>query len=250
MAVLGCFGSSLAPAAWTAGERTELGQLPGGAMAWEINVTGPGGPVRVAGVSFPIAKAGFRVIDNPPGAKSAFPGLVAAAGGVAGINGGYFHPDDRPLGLVVSGGREIHGFEKARLLSGVLAVRGNRIELVRSEAFKPGKDIQEALQAGPWLVEHGRPVAGLNAERKARRSAVVTDGRGHWALVATGPLTLAEAGEVLALPGLPGGWNVRDALNLDGGSSTALWAATQPQAFLISSFGTVRNYLAIVPRQK
>jgi hypothetical protein len=250
MAVLGGLGLSPIRAAWTAGERTELGALPGGAVAWEQSVTGPAGPVRVTGVSFAAAKAGFRVVDNPPDAKAAFPGLVAAAGGVAGINGGYFHPDDRPLGLMVSGGREIHGFEKAKLLSGVLAVRGHRIELVRSGVFKPGKDVQEALQAGPWLVEHGRPVTGLNAERRARRSVVATDGKGHWAIVATGPLTLAEAGEVLALPGLPGGWTVRDALNLDGGSSTALWAATQPKALQISSFGTVRNYLAIVPRQK
>jgi uncharacterized protein YigE (DUF2233 family) len=213
-------------------------------------VTGPGGAVRVAGVSFFAGKATFRVVDNPPEARVAFPGIIAAVGGIAGINGGYFHPDYRPLGLAVSGGKEIHGFEKAKLLSGVLAVRGSRIELVRSGAFKPGKDVQEALQAGPWLLEHGKAIPGLNAERKARRSVVATDGKGNWAILATGPLTLAETSEVLAMAGLPGGWTARDALNLDGGSSTALWAATQPKVFEIFSFGTVRNYLAIVPRQK
>lgn len=250
MALLGCLGMARAETAWLAGERTELGTLPGGAFAWQQMVTGPNGPVRVAGVSFSAGKATFRVVDNPPEARVAFPGIVAGIGAIAGINGGYFHPDYRPLGLAVSGGKEIHGFEKAKLLSGVLAVRGSRIELVRSGAFKPGKDVQEALQAGPWLLEHGKAIPGLNSERKARRSVVATDGKGNWAILATGPLTLAETGEVLAITGLPGGWTARDALNLDGGSSTALWAATQPKALEIFSFGTVRNYLAIVPRQK
>ncbi len=250
MAVLGCLGIARTDAAWLPGERTELGALPGGAVVWQQMVTGPDGPVRVAGVSFSAGKAAFRVVDNPPEARAAFPGIVSRIGAVAGINGGYFHPDYRPLGLAVSGGKEIHGFEKAKLLSGVLVVRGGRIELVRSGAFKAGKDVQEALQAGPWLVEKGQAITGLNAERRARRSVVATDGRGNWAIIATGPLTLAETGKILALAGLPGGWTARDALNLDGGSSTALWAATQPRAFEIFSFGTVRNYLAIVPRQK
>jgi hypothetical protein len=247
--LLGFLGVSHAMAGWTLQDRVELGELPGGAKAWQVTISGTVGNIRVTGVSFSSAKATFRVVDNPPESRRAFPGLVAQAGAFAGINGGYFHPDYRPLGLAMSGGKEIHGFEKAKLLSGVLAVRGSRIELVRSGAFKPGKDVQEVLQAGPWLVEKGLPVTGLNAERRARRSLVATDGKGNWAIVATGPLTLAETGEVLALPGVAG-WTVRDALNLDGGSSTALWAATQPKPVEIFSFGSVRNYLAIVPRQK
>ncbi len=250
MAVLGCLGLARVHATWVAGERTELGTLPGGGVAWQQMVTGPEGSVRLAGVSFSSGKATFRLVDNPPEARVVFPGILSGMQAIAGINGGYFHPDYRPLGLAVSGGKEIHGFEKAKLLSGVLAVRGGRIELVRSGAFKPGKDVQEALQAGPWLLEDGKAVPGLNSARKARRSIVATDGKGHWAIMATGPLSLAEAGEVSAIAGLPGDWSIRDALNLDGGSSTALWVNTHPKPFEIFSFGTVRNYLAIVPRQK
>ena len=239
-----------ADAAWDPGAWTELGVLPAGAVVWQRTVTGPDGAVRVAGVNFSASKATFRLVDNPPEARGNFPEILAQTGAIAGINGGYFHPDYRPLGLAVSEGREIHGFERAKLLSGVLAVRGNRIELVRSGAFVAGKGLADALQAGPWLVEHGAPIAGLNAERKARRSLVATDGKGNWAIIATGPLTLAETGAVMALKNLSGAWSVRDALNLDGGSSTALWAGLPAKAFEIFSFGTVRNYLAIVPRQK
>jgi hypothetical protein len=249
-AVLALLGVSPAGADWAVQGRTELGALPAGAAAWECTVSGTVGKIRLTGVSFSAGKATFRVVDNPPQARQPFPGLLKATGAFAGINGGYFHPDFRPLGLAVSEGREIHGFERARLLSGVLAVRDGRIELVRSGAFKPGAEVREALQAGPWLVEKGLPLSGLNAEKRARRSVVATDGKGHWAIIATGPLTLSETAEVLALPEIAGPWTIREALNLDGGSSTALWAATDPRALEIFSFGAVRNYLAIVPRQK
>ena len=87
----------------------------------------------------------------------------------------------------------MHPFERAKLLSGVLAVRKGRIELVRSGQFKTGSDVQEALQAGPWLVEKGAPVAGLDDKRSARRTIVANDGKGQWALIATSPVTLADA---------------------------------------------------------
>lgn len=248
--ILGCLGATPLPAGWTVRDRAELGGLPAGATAWQCSVTGTIGEVRLTGVSFAASRATFRVVDNPPDARGVFPALLAEAGAFAGMNGGYFHPDFRPLGLVVAGGEQIHGFERAKLLSGVLAVRGGRVELVRSGVFKPGADVQEALQSGPWLVEKGTPVPGLDTNRRARRSVVATDGRGNWAVMATGPLTLAETAEVLSLPDLPGRWAVRDALNLDGGSSTAFWAATRPRPLEIFSFGAVRNYLAIVPRQK
>jgi uncharacterized protein YigE (DUF2233 family) len=246
--LLGClFGVGSAQAEWTLAERSERGSLPTGASAWQATVTGPGGTVRVSGVTFSSARATLRVIDNPPDAFGKFPALLASAGAFAGMNGGYFHPDYRPLGLMISGGRTIHGFEKAKLLSGVLAVRGGRMTLTRSGGFVAGRDVTEALQAGPWLVEAGRTVPGLNAARRARRSVIATDGKGGWALLATGPLTLAETADVLRLPGLTGPWTVREALNADGGSSTALWAATTPEPVVIPSFGPVRNYLAIVP---
>ncbi len=235
---------------WASGAVHELGRLPGGGIAWERSVTQDGRSVVVSGVSFEDKQNHFRVIDNPPDARVPLAEAVRVAGGVAGINGGYFHPDFTPLGLVISGGKSLHAFQQAKLLSGVLAVRRGRIELVRAGAFKPGKDVTEALQAGPWLRENGAGIAGLDAVRPARRSIVATDGRGRWALLALSPVTLAEAAAILSVGELVPGWTVEDALNLDGGSSTALFAGAEGRVFLgIPSFGPVRNYLAIVPRR-
>ena len=238
-------------AGWILETWKELGVLPGNAVAWEGEVSSDGLTARINGVSFGSKECVFRVIDIPPGEPTSLQSALVAAGAFAGSNGGYFHKNFTPLGLTVAAGKILHPFERAKLLSGVLAVRQGRIELVRSGRFKPGSDVEEALQGGPWLVEKGEPVAGLNDERLARRTLVANDGKGHWALVAISPVTLAQAARILVVKGVAGSWTVANALNLDGGSSTALRAAVDDRALIdISSFGRVRNYLAIIRRHR
>ncbi len=227
-----------------------LGSLEGGVVAWEGEGWSDGRTIRLTGVSFPSSKSVFHVIDNPPGNRRSLSSGLAALGAVAGANGGYFHKDFTPLGLAVSQGETIHRFERAKLLSGVLAVRDGRMELVRSGKFKPGGDVQEALQAGPWLVERGVPVAGLDDTRSARRTIVANDGKGQWTLMATSAITLADASRLLCAKGIIGPLKVANALNLDGGSSTALQAGLPPEILIdIAALGPVRNYLAIAPRR-
>ena len=119
------------------------------------------------------------------------------------------------------------------------------MELVRSGKFKVGSDAQEAMQAGPWMVEKGVPVAGL-----ARRTIVANDGKGQWALIASSSITLADASRLLCEKGITGPLKIANALNLDGGSSTALQAGLPPEILIdIAAFGSVRNYLTIAPRR-
>ena len=238
-------------AGWTVEGWKELGALEGGAVAWEAEGSSDGRAVRLSGISFQSGDCTFSVIDNPPEERVSLQSALAGVATFAGSNGGYFHDDFTPLGLVVSQGKTLHPFERAKLLSGILAVRKGRIELVRSGNFKAGSDLQEALQAGPWLVEKGSPVSGLNDKRLARRTLVANDGKGRWALVATSPVTLADAARILSLKGIAGSWTVANALNLDGGSSTALHAAAEGGVLInVAAFGPVRNYLAIVPRRR
>ena len=74
---------------------------------------------------------------------------------------------------------------------------------------------------------------------------------GEWALVSSSAVTLEELGAILADPALlPAGLHAERALNLDGGSSTALWVR-QPGAepFSIPEFGIVRDFVGIVARK-
>lgn len=235
-------------AAWTLGPIRELGSLTGGAIAWERDATQDDRKVRISGVSFSDRQSVFQVIDNPPSARATLRDALKSHNASAGINGNYFHEDFTPLGLTVSNGKTIHESERAKLLSGLILVQKNRIELVRAGSQRPGP-YDQALQTGPWLVEKSAPIEGLNAAKLARRSLVATDGKGHWAILAFSPVSLADTAAILALPGFGGGWSVRDALNLDGGSSTSMVAFSSGKTVIdIPSFGWVRNYLAIVPR--
>jgi len=235
-----------ASAAWEVTETTQLGTLPKGGAVLQAQMSDGPRTARVTAIVFPARSYSLRVVESPSPGTSKLAGTLSAAGCVAGVNGGYFHPDFRPVGLVIADGREVHSFEKAKLLSGILVVRGTGIEIVRASRFKNSAEVREAIQCGPMLVENGRPTAGLNAERPARRTVVATDGRGQWALIYITSVTLADAARILTTHGALREWTT--ALNLDGGSSSGLWAATTPAAVSLPEFGHVRNYIGIVPR--
>lgn len=223
--------------------------LLAGAHFQEVEVVGSeGAKVRIYAVLFQDAKCGLHVLDNPPARAASLESLLREKGYFAGVNGGYFHVNGAPLGLVVSEKQVLNSMEKARLLTGVLEVQENSIRLLRSEEYRFSKRVVNALQAGPFLIEHGRMIRGLNATRLARRTVVASNGQGLWALISMGPLTLAQAAEVLAIRNILPGWSAWNALNLDGGSSTAFWAATKPQPISIHEFGTVRNFLGLTQR--
>lgn len=198
-------------------------------------------------VLFDRSRAALKVVDLAPDETVA--SALQDAGALAGVNGSFFHADRTPLGLVIRGGIEHHPLEKhSNLLTGVLAVTARGAALLRTEEYRGGPQIREALQAGPFLVDKGATVPGLNAKRPAERTILLADKKGVAALLITPPITLAEAGELLATPGLFRELRVERALNLDGGSSTALWVNARPTPYSHSEWKPVRNALAIVPR--
>jgi len=107
--------------------------------------------------------------------------------------------------------------------------------------------VREALQAGPFLIENSKPVAGLNATRSAARTVVVADASGRFGFVVCRSATLAGMAAILATADQFPGGKITRALNLDGGSSTGLWVRDE-RPFYLREFKDVRNYLAVVAR--
>lgn len=188
-------------------------------------------------------KATLRVLDQP-GSERDLAEVMAGGNFLAGVNGGYFDPEGAPVGLLISGGKTIAPFRKARLLSGVLAARPGKIEIFRAREFPRRGAWREAIQCGPFLVDHGKSVAGLDDTRSARRTFVLTTSDSRVALGYCAPVTLARLAEILsALAPL----KVAKALNLDGGSSSAFWCRTSEETVSISSLKSVRDFVAIAP---
>lgn len=170
---------------------------------------------------------------------------------IAGINGGFFSDDATrtPLGLLISGGVKISTVSDNGFISaGILYETGTTIKLERRQHLStPIKEMKQAIQSGPFLVENGKLVKGLNKERKARRTFIATDGKGTWCLGCSSSLTLHELATWLTDVILPNGNKIQNALNLDGGTSSGYWDSTDGTHFL--SYKKVRNYVGITTRK-
>ncbi|HKP04090.1 MAG TPA: phosphodiester glycosidase family protein [Chthoniobacterales bacterium] len=236
-----------ADAAWTvASSESEPGTAAGVERRHIIVSGATGDEARLELALFSSKSATVRVVDNPSGDEL---GSVASRlRALAGVNGGYFDPQNAPVGLVIGDGKMIAPFRKAKLLSGVLVVNRNRVELMRSAEYSPRKNTIAALQCGPFLVDGGTPVAGLNNTRPARRTFFFTSGSDRAGIGFCSSVTLAEMGEILATPRLAGDLKVQRALNFDGGSSSAFWFAGEKGVFSIGELKTVRNFVVLTPK--
>jgi uncharacterized protein YigE (DUF2233 family) len=227
-------------------QKNEALAAPEGLRFSKLTVAHAGDDAVLHVVSFSAKTHTFAVMDDPENAYD----LASAAqkrGALAAVNGGYFHPDRKPLGLLVRQGRELHPLERAKLLSGLLVVTDQRIALLRVGEFKRSPQLREAVQAGPFLVDGGKAVSGLNDTRRALRTVVFSGSNGQFGLAISSSVTLAQMGAILATPGLLPDLKITRALNLDGGSSTGMWVTGAPP-FYRSELRDVRNFLGIVRR--
>lgn len=174
---------------------------------------------------------------------------------VAGVNGGFFGADAEgaPLGLVIQDGKRL-----SPLATGSFAVSGvvydgekSGLSLVRSSALKRMKSLpsmRTAIQGGPFLVERGTVVKGLNDRKSTYRTFIATDGALRWCIGISSSLSLKELAEWLATPGALGDFRVKTALNLDGGSSSAFWCHESGISY--PAYKQVRNYLGVAPAER
>jgi exopolysaccharide biosynthesis protein len=136
------------------------------------------------------------------------------------VNGGFFDLSDRSLGLRVSNGERrspMHGtrWSVFRIKAGKAAI------LPASDvaaALKRGVSYQQAVQCGPVLVKNRR--VGDFKTQWAQRTALGIQDDGRVVIAVTqGQMTFETWAQLWAARD---GLNCRDALSLDGGSSTQL----------------------------
>jgi exopolysaccharide biosynthesis protein len=194
---------------------------------------------------FSTKTATLRVIDDPS-ANSDLATIMQRENCIAGTNGGYFDPDYAPVGLLVSGGQTITPLGKAKLLSGVVSVANGRVQIQRAAEFSTKTKPTAARQCGPFLVDRGRAIVGLNNTRSARRTFVAASGE-RVAIGYCSALTLGQLADLLASTVIAN-FKIERAFNLDGGSSSAFWFAGEKGVFSLREQKTVRDYMAIVAK--
>ncbi len=167
---------------------------------------------------------------------------------LAGVNGGYFDPEYRPIGLLIVDGKIVAPLQKARLLSGVLSSTAKKIQISRVSEFSMRQKPDAAVECGPMIVDAGKPVGGLESSRNARRTFAAVSSNDRAAIGFCSDVTLADLSNILFTVAI-GDFKIQRAINLDGGSSSAFWikkASGSP--FSISEQKPVRDFVAVIPR--
>lgn len=237
-------------AQWRIASQSAPAALTGGAVHVRRAVSGPA-DVELQLVFFEAAKCDLRVIDQPQRVSAGSLGDAMRSGNyIAGCNAGYFTPEFAPLGLVISNSTRAGSFQKSSLLGGMVVVRKGRPTLLWRDEYVEQKAVTELVQAGPRLVNGGKPVAGLDATKRRARTFIVTDCAGKWAIGICDRASLRELSDILATDAIVPELEVERALNFDGGSSTGLWfRRADGKESYSREFATVRNFLAVLPRK-
>ena len=129
-----------------------------------------------------------------------------------------------------------------------MSVANGRVRLQRTNEFSTKGKITEAVQCGPFLVDHGKSVIGLDGSHSARRTFVAVGSEDVIALGYASSISLAELARVLTIGKIADDFRIERAMNLDGGSSSAFWFKDGNTPFSISEQKTVRDFVAICPR--
>jgi hypothetical protein len=190
----------------------------------------------------------LRVIDQANAPRRDLAYVMRRGNCLAGVNGGYFDSDYAPIGLLLVDGKTIAPLQRARLITGVLIASSQGVQIVRTREFPRQQKFTAAVQCGPFLVDLGRPVRGLEETHQARRTFAAVAKPDRAALGFCSEISLAELADILASAQLADDFKISRALNLDGGSSSGFWFAREGDAFSVPEQKTVRDFIAIVPK--
>lgn len=163
------------------------------------------------------------------GNRGAIDTITQKAKAIAGINANFFDEAGNPLGLVLSRGiirQQIH--QGGNTLNGVfmLTPDGAAIKDRRSVNFHA---LTEAIQSGPRLLDKKKPLKISPAEGYSRRSGLCIDESGRILFFVTGSSFFGITLEQLQKSLLTTGIDCSDALNLDGGGSAQMFAASSKE---------------------
>lgn len=154
-----------------------------------------------------------RQLGSPADFRAAIPGAVAA------INGGFFDPAYKPLGLLVDNGVTLSPLRHVD--HGVFGIAGQQPLMRHARDWKDLPELEFAVECGPRLLVDGQPLTFKQGQ--ARRTVLGHDSRGRVVLIATeGVVQLTELTDFLWRAERDGGPGLSSALNLDGGPSTML----------------------------
>ncbi|MBX3208563.1 MAG: phosphodiester glycosidase family protein [Labilithrix sp.] len=204
-------------------------------------------PVRVW--SFEHDRYELRIEDAAM--TTALDAVLERSGADLVVNGGFFDPEGKPVGLAISEGAVLSRLGK-NLSGGVLASDGARAELFAAEGFVLPEGAKFAIQCRPRLVVAGDANVKSDDGKRAERTALCTRDAGR--VIDVVIVRGSDDGEspgpsLFALARHLADAGCESALNLDGGPSTGVAWREADGVKLLAPRGPVRHVVAFHERR-
>jgi uncharacterized protein YigE (DUF2233 family) len=173
--------------------------------------------------------------------------MARRAQALAAINGGFFLPDYRPLGILIVDGQQANPLRKADW--GVFLMQDNRPRIIHTNEFHTEGGITQALQVGPRLVVEGKEK--IMKKQAARRSALGVTRNQQIILLNTEDTDayFQDLARLFRLPASEGGLECPDALALDGGGSAQMYVEYRSLNIDIPGQWAVPNGIGVFKKQ-
>ena len=161
------------------------------------------------------------------------------------INGNFFSPEGKELGLIVANGKILKPLHSTSWWS-VFQVKKGAPSILPPDQFQ-NKNIDMAIQVGPRLVIDGKIPPLKNAF--AARSMIGITHTGQVVLAVTEKIVLTpnETGIIMKSSRWQGGLECRNAMALDGGSSSQLYATTKDFTLDVPGINQVPTAIGVFP---
>lgn len=161
------------------------------------------------------------------------------------VNGGFFDSDYRPLGLRINK-KQLKNPCKFITWWSIFYTQSHKPHLVTVNKFHKNDNIDFAIQSGPRLIINNH-IPRLRPGRAERTALGITrDGKVIILMTEHLPLSTTELAQYMLTPPL----NCQDALNLDGGSSSQLYAAINFFKLEVHGFSNISDAIIVTARKE
>lgn len=156
------------------------------------------------------------------------------------INGGFFDPEFKPLGLRINN-KVLENPLKNISWWGIFYIKNNQPYISNVRHFTHDNDIEFAIQSGPRLLIKGK-IPSLKPGVADRSALGITkDGKVIILVSTTSAMTTHDLARRLKAPPL----SCVDAINLDGGSSSQLFAHINSFHLNVHGFSNVSDAIVV-----
>ena len=186
---------------------------------------------------------GIMLAKDTPSKDGSAPTLKRSSHSLIAINGGFFTPKREPIGLRISNHQILNPL-KSISWWGIFSVKNQTASITSPYHFHHQNDIDFAIQAGPRLLV-SKKIPTLKPGF-ANRTALGITTNGQVILLVTEnlPITTTELAKIMRKQPL----DCADALNLDGGGSTQLYAHMKRFHLDVPGFSQVSDAVVVKPR--